>query len=116
MLLDKVDSDFSLKVGKKRVEATKNGHIKTIEKVFKIIKEKNVEVDLEEVGTDGRPLHMDLLQDRTIRRENADQRIYKRILKNCHKSLSNTALNGHCLQSKDLLLQKRIKMAERSNI
>ena len=96
------------------MEPLSDGRYKTIEKVFKIIKEKNVEVDLDETDNEGRPLHKDLLYDRTIRRENADQRTYKKILKTCHNSLSNTALKGRSLQSKDLLMQKRIKLAQRS--
>ena len=97
MLLDRLDNSHLLQVGKKRLEATSDGTYKTVEKIFKIIKEKNVEVDLEDTDEYGRPIHLDLLHDRTIRRENADLRTYKKILKICHKSLSNTALNGHSL-------------------
>ena len=106
-----VDEDLlllTLQVGKKRVEALGDGRRKTIEKVFKIIKEKNVEVDLEETNAQGLPLHEDVINDRTIRRENVDLRLYKKILKSCHNSLTNTMIKSRhrSLQSKDLLLEK----------
>ena len=86
-----------LAVGQKRLEPISNGRLKVIEKVFKIIKEKNIEVDMEETDSEGSPLHTDVLYDRTLRKESVDNKLYKQILKNCHKCLKNSALKSRKL-------------------
>ena len=81
------EEDWTLRIGKRKVWVRDYGSLKTVERIFKIIKEKNVEVDLEEVDPEGRPLHSTILVDRVLRRENADQKAYKRIFKSCYNSL-----------------------------
>ena len=69
-----------------------------------------MEVDLEETDNEGRLLHQDVIIDRVLRREHADQRVYKRILKSCHSSLQNSALNTRHLKSLERLQNKQNMM------
>merc|ERR1711977_547490 len=89
------DGNTKRMVGSRRLAYDDNGKIKIKEKIFKIISEKEIEIDLSDDEGSDNLLDLSRSSDEQDRMPHADFKAHKSILKKCKKAVKLNRSPGH---------------------